>query len=159
MTTQQEYRESIEKIEIAKEKIAEDYLWNRRVADDSLANQKKYRLIPQDDRTAKIKTGRDPREDGGYYPDDPHPIWISPSRFIDEDKMDFIPTKTEEKEEMRKQGIDPEENKEKLEEWLSEAEKIWKEDLEMKDEIKIPGPQDIMDEDERHTIKVIYMED
>lgn len=34
------------------------------------------------DGPCKLSAGVDPRDDGGYYPDSPHPVWISPGSLI-----------------------------------------------------------------------------
>lgn len=79
---QADYVRQIDEIVIDADDVVEHFTKNLRNK-GSLYNARRFRLVGfKNDGVASVKIGVDPRDDGAYYPDKPHPVWVSPKKFV-----------------------------------------------------------------------------
>lgn len=178
-TTDKQIQEvqKVDKIVVDPDDVIKHFTKNRRLR-QTLYDSRKFRLTGfRKDGVAEVKIGVDPRDDGGYYPENPHPIWLSPSTFIQgegpgEEKGHHndigLPDEAENKRELRDDStIEAEEGTKEFEKLHEEAmetwEEIWEQELrnDLKDEIELemrtagPAP-DFREVAVSHTIEVEY---
>jgi hypothetical protein len=123
-----------------------------------------------------VDIGVDPRDDGAYYPDKPHPVWISPRTFVqgwshDEDDTESeshaigLPDESENKRIMRdttplEEGSDEfeEEHEKSMDDWRQMWDTAVRKDL--KDEIEFVFGERVPEmETIRHTVAIRYESD
>ncbi len=169
---QAQYVQQIEKIVVDPEDIITHYTKNLRNK-QSLYDERSFKLTGfRNDGVAEIDIGVDPRDDGAYYPDQPHPIWVSPGRFVqgasrgEEDgrHQDVgLPDEAENRRIMR-ESRDLEDGTEEFEEEHEKAmatwEELWVEEIrnDLKDEIEFVFGDQVPEMDTiRHTVSVEYI--
>jgi hypothetical protein len=80
---QAEYVQQVEEIVVDPDEILKHFERNLRNK-NSTYNERRFKLVGfKNDGVASVKVGVDPRDDGAYYPDQPHPVWVSPKRFVE----------------------------------------------------------------------------
>ena len=142
---------------------------------DTLYDPRSFEVVGiRSDDPCTIKVGVDPRDDGAYYPDSPHPVWLSPSTFVrgwshDEhdvqsDSKDIgLPREAENKRILREDGYDEgtEAFEEAHETGMKEWRELWDHEVrkDLKDEIRFRFGHRVPEmETFEHTVSVRYVE-
>lgn len=167
------YVQQIDEIVVDPEDIIKHYTKNLQNK-NTLYDSRSFKLSGfKNDGVAEVSIGVDPRDDGGYYPDQPHPIWLSPGRFVQGGAFNEsegyhqdigVPNQSENRRLVR-ESVDVEEGTEEFEEQLEAAintwEELWVHELrkDLKDEIEFVFGRDVPEmETIRHTVSVRYEE-
>lgn len=171
---QAEYVQRVQKIVVDPEDVIRHLQKNAKL-DGTLYDQRKFKLTGfKNDGVASVSIGVDPRDDGGYYPDKPHPIWVRPSRFVhgwsrgedSSESLDIgVPDEAENRRQVR-ETVDVEEGTEEFEAECEDGMEVWEEMFEsavrrdLKDEIEFVFGERIPEmETVRHTAEVEYVEE
>jgi len=103
MVSQREHVKRIDAVCVDPDKIVKHFSKNMRMR-DSLYDARSFKLSGfKHDGIATVGVGVDPRSGGAYYPDTPHPVWVSPQMFVrnDEHPAVGVPDEAENKRILR----------------------------------------------------------
>jgi len=128
---QRRYIERSGEIEAGIGEIIRHFMKNERARAVGEYSSRSFRIEGIPSRKATLKAGVDPRTEGGWYPDAPHPVWLPPAAFIKDGRQNQrlrdigFPDESENKRLMREAGYEPgteefeEAHRESYEEWKS----------------------------------------
>lgn len=75
-----QYVKQIDEIVVGPDVVVKHFSRNKRRP--RTYDQRSFKLCGMRSGAPEAKPKRDPRDDGGWYPDSPHPVWIKPKGFI-----------------------------------------------------------------------------
>ena len=170
---QKEHIQKIDTIVIDPDDVIEHFTKNQRNA-RGLYNERKFKVQDiRGDGPCTVATGVDPRDDGAYYPDSPHPVWVRPSTLVggwshDEQYSEShaaaigLPAESENREIMREE-TELEEGSDEFERQHEEAMDDWREmwddaiRKDLKDEITFTWGERVPEmETVRHSVDIRY---
>lgn len=123
-----------------------------------------------------VSVGVDPRDEGGYYPDTPHPVWIPPSKFVEgatptepDTGATKMPTRAESKQVARDE-FEGDEDSDEFEEFVDEVHEMgleeWRSAVRhnLKDQLTfefraVEHVPEFQEETITHTVEVRYESD
>jgi hypothetical protein len=79
---QTEYVKQIDAIVVDPDEVVTHFSKNKHISPANY-NQRSFKLCGMRSGVPEAKPKRDPRDDGCWYPESPHPVWIKPKGFIE----------------------------------------------------------------------------
>jgi len=128
MVCQLEYVRRIDTVCVGPEQIVQHFSKNLRMR-NTLYNARSFKLSGfKHDGVATANVGVDPRNDGAYYPDTPHPVWVPPQMFVrdGEHRIVGLPDKAENKRILR-DTVDAKEGSDEFQSHHETSMEAWRE--------------------------------